>query len=927
MADYQIRTYTADVHGGIAPFTINPVTGWTDKTGTSGNINVSLTLVNKLRASKRQDVTTHYKPNWTISYDANNRMIVHLSGVVTSVDASVSGAGGNDNITRHLRYRNRRNGSIARDFDYHAAPTSGRLSGQFNVASYSFTVNPGATSSTNDMLWVSNWAVGYGSEGSNNVWTDNALYGVQFKNTRAWIYDSPVINSVNCAPGDASGTAVLSINTDFGATRPGAGGTVKFEFSKQSDFSTIDKTVTVSGSSRYYNASNTITGLQPNTRYYVRYTSSNGDKSATSTCNFVTLATNLLSNQAALSATSGTVKLVVTNGGGVYNPSTKVQIKKCSASAWTNHTTTATKTSITVNFNNLEPETCYQVRAITSTTAGDYTGNVVTFTTPDQHLASAEFTTIHQVFQDDQYYVQANVCYDYESEIQPITAKTYYRMKGDTEWVEADVAEFTQLTGNHCFELHDLFPNLVTYEMYIETETEDGTWRGNVKEFQTPLMENPYNYICDNLTYLLDLLCQAIEPLKTGNKKIYANPATKESCDPYSKNPTLATLWSRILRFDHAAACVICAMKEQELVNSGNEDQYFVGEVGWMTILQEVEEGADGLVSSKAVKDYLAEEVNKVWHFQESITYLVGTQAELPTTGVEENADAIVTSTSKKYVYDGTTWNEDTSFSTVNFAVFHIVEETNTSFGHVSAGSAYYYFGGTWNNLDANTKELEKAVKKMEDAIVVMKQAESEDDISIMRCNRWYLNGSPAELSRPERIMFFVTEPVGGTITYYGVKVYDWAWATPASGFSGYYLDGVYGDTDLPYTVPQPVMNSGFTFKGWTCSQLGVNTPTLNLVIPQGTTGQLAINLHSDKVYYDVNQSGGYGNIVLFDVYENGTKVATQVNDRTGTVAEGSVVEIKNLTVPAGYTTDKTSYTLTTTDFYCQTIDIKVSRV
>ena len=214
----------------------------------------------------------------------------------------------------------------------------------------------------------------------------------------------------------------------------------------------------------------------------------------------------------------------------------------------------------------------------------------------------------------------------------------------------------------------------------------------------------------------------------------------------------------------------------------------------------------------------------------------------------------------------------------------------------------------------------------MEDAVVVLKQAESEDDISIMRCNRWYLNTSPAELSRPERIMFFVTEPIGGEIQYGGVKVYDWAWATPAAGFSGYYLDGVYGDTDLPYTVPQPVMNTGFTFKGWTCSQLGVNTPTLNLVIPQGTTGKLSINLHSDKVYYDVNQSGGYGNIVLFDVYENGTKVATQVNDRTGTVAEGSVVEVKNLTVPAGYTTDKTSYTLTTTDLFCQNIDIKVSQ-
>jgi hypothetical protein len=765
MADYQIRTYTANVHGGIAPFDINPVMGWTDKTGTSGNIAVALTLVNKINTSKRQDVRTNYKPSWTLTYDANNRMTVHLSGVVTSVDASVSGSGGADNFTRHIIYRNRRNGSIAKQFDYHAAPTTGRLSGQFNVASYTFTVNPGATSSTEDMLWVSNYAVGYGSEGATNVWTDNALFGVQFRNTRSWIYDQPTISSTSCAPGSAAGTSVMSITTDFGATRPNAGGTVTFEFYKDSGMTQLVKSVSVSGNSRNYSASTTVTGLQPNTHYWVKYISSNGSKTATANCDFVTLTTNTLTSQEALSATTGKVKLNIQNGGAVYAPATRVEYKKCDESSWTTRTNTNTKTSTTINFTGLDPSTCYQVRATTTTTAGSYVGPVVQFSTPDQHLASADFTTIESTFQEDQYYVTSHICYNFESEIQPVNIKAYYRMKGDIEWELGDESDFTTLTGTKCFDVNDLFPNLVTYELLLITETEDGTWQSDIKEFQTPLMENPYNYICDNLNYLVDLLCQAIEPLKTGNKKIYANPTSKELCDPYSENPTLATLWSRILRFDHAVACVLCAMKEQDLVNSGNEDQYYVGEIGWTTILQEVEEDADGLISSKAVKDYIAQELNKVWHFQESDDWLVGTFAELPTTGVENGDTAIVTSTSKKYEYNGSTWVEDTNFETVNFAVFHIINESNTSAGYVQAGSAWYYFEGTWNDLDADTRRIESVVTAMENAPVVLKQSDGEEDITIIRCNKWFVDDTSSTLNQQimnsnQRVIFIIEEDI-----------------------------------------------------------------------------------------------------------------------------------------------------------------------
>ena len=723
MADYQIRTYVDSEHAGIDSMTVTPKMGWTDMNGTSGSISNCYIQFNNdgKGATRKQTVRVNSNPSWTITWDKNNCMTVTMNN---KVDVTAPTAGVKNPLTFHMRIRNKKNGAIAADFDY-SPNKSGTLKSGIVPATHKFTLEPGQTMLTVDMLWMASWSVGYGGEGQNNIYSDYASYGVQIKNTRQWIYDAPTISSSSCKATSSVGGS-FTIDADFGAVRPNAGGTVTIDIYKDSARTNLAKSVTVNSNTQKYSGTTEVTGLQPNTRYYVRYTASNGDKTATSTCEFVTVATNMLSSATSTSSTSGSVKLVVTNGGGVYAPSTVVQYKKCDDSTWKDALTSPTKASITVNLNDLEENTCYDVRAVTTTTAGSYTGNTVTFSTPSKQLAQAKFTTVDQKTQSDGYFVTADVCYSYETPLTPAKVRTYFRMKGEEYWQFIDESTFTSKTGTKCLTLKDLFPNFVEYEMYLETETDDGTWKSDNFAFQTPLMEVPYNYTCDNLEYLVDLLCQAIKPLEQGNKTIYANPTTKATCDPYSENPTLATLWSRLLRLYHGMACIIC---EMWFIEAGDPDQYYTGEAGWVTISKKVEEGADTLVSSKAVKDYIAEEVEKVWHYKGDVTYIVNTKSELPSGALGESA--ITASDSKRYTYSGG-WKEDTSFKPVDFEVYHVVKASKSTFGNVREGSAYYYFEGTWNLMDANTEHMDARLTEIENTKIVQKQGETEEEPKIM---------------------------------------------------------------------------------------------------------------------------------------------------------------------------------------------------
>lgn len=813
MADYKYRvsgTILCPGHEDIRP-EVYPETGWIDMTTTSGSRDTQAVIRNgDYPASQKQRVDINVTNRWSVRWDKNNYMYVDLNCTVNSVNGSIYQGGGSNYLSsREIVFRNYDGGGEVRRFGY-SADATGLIQGSFGMGSWTLgPISPKSESNKNS-FYVCNWSVGWGSEDVCNVYVDKITAGIGFYNNRSLEYDKPVINSTSCQGYSSGGK--FSANVNFGDYRNGAG-QVTFQIATDSAFTNIVYETTKGGNN---NQTQTIemtrTGLQPNTRYYVRYRAYNGAKySDYATCNFVTLVTNNLSDPTALKWDQGQVHLAIQMGGNVYtNPQTKIYARKCGTTNWVEKVTRTTKTVADVKIEGLDANTCYEVQARTTTPAGTYTGNTVSFTTPQKNIATAYFTKIEPEFDEEGNQAIANMCYQYESNAVPVDISVYYRVKNgfDPTWQHTDVVTFNELTGEYCFTIEGLIPNQTVYETYIKTTVDGNDWQGQISEFITPIQPIPDNCTCANMQYLVDLICQAVKPLYKGNKTIYANPTTKELCDPYSKNPTFATLWSRLLRFDHAAVCVMCDMLALMKVKGGKANQYYVGEIGWVDLATEIVEGVVDLPTSKAVKDYLAEKIHEVWHFHSSVDYLTGTVAELPTTGLTTGMTAIETSTSHQYKWNGSAWLQDTTFEVDDFAVFHVNESLDSSYGYVQAGEAYYYFEGSWNNLDADTQDLERRVTFLENALVLDKQSTTEEDIMVQTNEADF---DYTSLPEGQRVVCFVVEDQTNPKTYHPVTYYYY------DGGSRYMTQQV--ESGKKPTRPADPTRIGYVFDGWVDGQ------------------------------------------------------------------------------------------------------------
>lgn len=531
----------------------------------------------------------------------------------------------------------------------------------------------------------------------------------------------------------------------------------------------VEKTDMVTSGS---GTSATFAGLAPNTTYYVHVTRSNGCFTREKDCSFTTLTPNALSDQKATSWNSGCVRVAVQYGGKVYEPTTTVKVRKCKTSAWKEVGTTDTTTVETICFSDLEEETCYEVQACTTTTAGTYCSEIVSFTTPKK-CVQGTITSTNVELDQKTWAVNNTVCVHWESYSAPATIAVQYRVKGgfDPEWLESDVLEIPgpvpdggKLEGDHCFILETLFPNLTEYEMRLHGKTEDGTCdlTTDPTTFITPLVPEPDPVkVCETMTYMSELICQAVKKLYTGNKTIYANPFSAALCDPYSEDPTHLTLWSRLLRFFHAMNCLMCDMADVGL-KAGTDKQYYVGEIGWVDILEEVLPDTDKeswrIVASGAIKAYLDAKLHEVWHYHSAVDYLVGTHDEM--LALPANATTcIVADENKVYVKRGSSWEDATAKDQPDdFAVYHINYAYKSSFGDVEAESAYYYFQGTWNNLDVNVADLAKVVSEMWDKRGEISNNEDGADRMYIQVNQ--ANYDYSKLGCDKRRVCFVVEDV-----------------------------------------------------------------------------------------------------------------------------------------------------------------------
>ena len=763
MADYRWRTHqqslctTGGSQTDIVDF--DNARGWTDANG-NGSHYFGIKFYNTdLSYTLGQTVHTDMTASWTVSYDRNNRATYTVTHRVNSIWADRWRGGGLNPNNRQYVIRDRQGGSEKSNIVYSPNQT-GTIKGGFQFTTV-LRADPGQDTALAS-FYGANWSTISGvNEGSCNIYIDKFTAGIQFHNNRGWIYDMPVINSKTCA-GSSTGLT-LSANVDFGEVRPGTKNWVEYQVSKSPDFNVVVWSGSKTGNNnRNQTLTIDMTGLQPNSKYYVRYRASNNSKTSDWTvCEAVTLTTNTLSNPQSGYWNEGEVRLAVHMGDGFYpNPTTKIYIRKCGETAWTEKMTRTTKTVADLTITGLEAQTCYEVQARTTTPAGTYTGNIVSFTTTVKNIATAKFTKIEPAIDEDTYDTYADMCYHYTSNTTPVYITVYYRVKDgfDTTWQKAEEAvEFNELEGDYCFTIHELFPNQTVYETYIHTETDGNGWDSKTSEFITPLLPLPNNCNCDNFNYLLDLLCQAIKPLYNGNKTIYANPATKELCDPYSQNPTMATLWSRLLRFDEAAACLVCDMLNLAGMRGGNYDQYYVGEVGWTTIAKVVEEGNELLVSSGAVREYIDEKIHEVWHYHSDVDYIVGKLSEAPASGLENDDSMIVAETSKWYNWNGSSWVEDTTFDPHDFAVFHVNKTYRSSLGNVRAGQAWYYFEQHWSILDAHVGDLQQRLDVLEAAKPVYTYSDTEDNIEIMTVTE---NFDFTTLPHDKRVICYVLEDI-----------------------------------------------------------------------------------------------------------------------------------------------------------------------
>ena len=575
-------------------------------------------------------------------------------------------------------------------------------------------------------------------------------------------------------------------------------------------------------------SSASFSGLAPNDDYYVNVIKSNGCFVVERTCSFTTLTPNTLSEAKATAWNAGCVRVAINNGGGKYKPTTTVKLRKCSGGAWKDVGTTTTTTVATVCFKDLEEQTCYQLQACTKTTAGTYCGNVVTFTTPKKCVQGVILKTDVELDKKT-WATNAKVLVEWTAYAAPAEVYIEYRVRDgfDPTWLKSDILDIpgpvpavSALTGQHTFLLPTLFPNLTEYEMRFVGRTTDGSCEviGDLSTFITPLVPEPDPVkVCETMTYLSELICQAVKKLYHGNKTILANPTTAELCDPYSENPTHLTLWSRLLRFFHAMNCLLCNMADVGL-KSGTDKQYYVGEIGWVDVLEEVLSDEDSeswrIVASNAIRAYIDAKLHEVWHYHKTVDYIVGNRDEM--LALPSNAaSCIVAAESKVYVKSGSAWVEALPKDQPdNFAVYHINNAYKSSFGDVKAESAYYYFQGTWNNLDVNVAGLAKVVSEMWDKRGEISNNEDGADRMYIQVNQ--ANYDYSKLGCDKRRVCFVVEDVNQAPKgYFRVKFETGEQATLIQDQD--VLDGA--------TAQQPAdpQRTGYTFNGW--SKQGETTP------------------------------------------------------------------------------------------------------
>lgn len=498
---------------------------------------------------------------------------------------------------------------------------------------------------------VGSFFVRNNTRGYEDVYYDLVSGGMRFKNT---------LPAPKTTPSASTSCSAYSSGSVIGGTARISG--IDYGCPSGNDCSSNLTTVTLYSDSAYTQQAATpyttkggsatieYKGLTPNHKYYVKYTITNGKYTKNYTCSFTTMASSYPYGYKYLTDQVSWLYLQINNGDDECDITTKLYIREKGASNWQLIDTTTSETTVRETLRNMIVRgKRYESYSTTQNCAGTYTSAVYEFAPPAADSITGVITSHDSTLQPSGMLADIDYCYKVTSYVQepvsesnPMISHLEYSLD-QANWTPTDSTTSTVNPDTICGTLTGLQCG-ATYYLRSYQEVGDVHSYSAVVQLSTPLCADFNNCVCDNLSYMTELICQQLNRIKTGQKTIYTNCDTKEVCDPYSNNPTLASILSRLLRFNQAAACLICSMEALNIFKSGETDQVFSastpGEPGqWITMDYYPTEGNDNLVTSSGVAEAIQDYIESVFHPIGTYDYWAEDIADLEEQSVCESGD------------------------------------------------------------------------------------------------------------------------------------------------------------------------------------------------------------------------------------------------------------------------------------------------
>lgn len=464
--------------------------------------------------------------------------------------------------------------------------------------------------------------------------------------------------------------------------------------------------------------------LAPNTAYYVKATATNPGGTSTKTCQFTTLASSAVLSYKFYTDKSSTLTVTINNGGDACDVSSVLFIRESGTTDWQQAgTTDETGTVIITVLDMIQRGKTYEARIDATNCSGTYHSQLFEFTPPKKDELVGQIDSISSDVDSTGQFVDVSYCYtvfDFaERPMGMVEHHIEYRLKGEEEWQLTDTQfgdMFDTNSVSYCGTIDSLLCGR-TYEFRTYQTNFMNESYSPIVEYTTVECGNVYNCMCDNLFYMVELICQELNMIKNGEKTIYANCQTKKLCDPYSMNPTWESILSRILRYSQAVVCLLCSMDNMDISSGEDGEVYRASEPGqygyWEKLASDITEGSPVLASSGAAKTAINAYVKSVWHpigvfnyFSDSLEDL-STEAPSP----EEGQTAVVGMNVYKYTNGEWVIDETLTKTIADNDPFGVVSITD---GTTNANTEYYIFDGEWSQMDFDDTEVNARLDEYE---------------------------------------------------------------------------------------------------------------------------------------------------------------------------------------------------------------------